>query len=117
MLLARPACWTIFPDTPTSPQAQRAEKRRSKIRRFTPQPVRDIRRRFRIRMLHAEYVMQYTCSYQETSHGKNRKKSAILLPKMHFATETSLATAGIPDDELSLVSDGLGLPIRLLDPL
>jgi hypothetical protein len=48
MLFARLARRAILADAPAPPQAQRTEKRRPKICRFTPQPVRDIRRRFRI---------------------------------------------------------------------
>jgi hypothetical protein len=56
MLLARQARPAILADTPATPQAQRTEKRRPKICRFTPQPTRDIRRRFRINMLHMKNV-------------------------------------------------------------
>src|SRR4029077_7277367 len=56
MLLARQARPAILTDAPATPQAQRTEKRRPKICRFTPQPARDFRRRFRINMLHMKYV-------------------------------------------------------------
>ena len=46
MLFARLARRAILADAPATPQAQRTEKRRPKIRQFTPQPVRDIKRRF-----------------------------------------------------------------------
>jgi len=56
MLFARLARRAILADAPAPPQAQRTEKRRPKICRFTSQPVRDIRRRFRINMLHRTHV-------------------------------------------------------------
>ena len=42
MLFARLARRAILADAPAPPQAQRTQKRRPKIRRFTPQPERDI---------------------------------------------------------------------------
>jgi hypothetical protein len=42
MLFARLARRAILADAPAPPQAQRTQKRRPKIRRFTPQPVCDI---------------------------------------------------------------------------
>ena len=52
MVLARPARRAILADTPATTQAQRTQKRRPETRRFASQPVRNIRRRFRINMLH-----------------------------------------------------------------
>jgi hypothetical protein len=70
MLFARLARRAILADAPATPQAQRTEKRRPKICRFTPQPVRDIRRRFRINMLHMKNVILCTCTSQEKQHSK-----------------------------------------------
>src|ERR1700682_3442556 len=70
MLPARLARWAILADAPTTAQAQRTQKRRPKIRRFALQPARDIRRRFRINMLHMMYVIPCTCTSQEKTYSK-----------------------------------------------
>ena len=77
MLFARLARRAILADAPATPQAQRTEKRRPKIRRFTLQPVRDIKRRFRINMLHIKHVIFYTCMPQEKSQAKLARKPLI----------------------------------------
>jgi hypothetical protein len=90
MLLARQTSRAILANAPAPSQAQRTKSRRPKIRRFTLQPVRDIRGRFRINMLHVRHVRLHTRSSQAKSHGKNRKKHASFSAIMRFATEISL---------------------------
>src|SRR6202165_2547978 len=70
MLLARQTSPAVFADAPAPPQAQRTKNRRPEISRFTLQPARDIRGRFRINMLHVEHVMLYTYPDQAKSNGK-----------------------------------------------
>ena len=89
MLLARQTSRAILANAPAPPQAQRTKSRRPKIRRFTLQPARDIKGRFRINMLHVRHVRLHTRSSQAKSHGKNRKKHPICSAIMRFATETS----------------------------
>jgi hypothetical protein len=89
MLFARPARRAILADTPATPQAQRTEKRRPKICRFTSQPVRDIRRRFRINMLHSKYVDTMHMYAARKIAWKTSEKTLNLEGEMYFATETS----------------------------
>src|SRR6202048_92877 len=56
MLFARQTSRAVRANAPTAPQAQRAKKRRPQDRSFTLQPAYDIRRRFRINMIHAKHV-------------------------------------------------------------
>src|ERR1700682_2393262 len=70
MLLARQTSPAVFADAPAPPQSQRTKNRRPEISRFTLQPARDIRGRFRINMLHVEHVMLYTYPDKAKSHGK-----------------------------------------------
>src|ERR1700692_4212015 len=70
MLFARLARRAILADAPATTQAQRTQKRRPKTRRFASQPARDIRRRFRINMLHKKYVILCTCTPQEKTCSK-----------------------------------------------
>ena len=91
MLLARQARPAILTDAPATPQAQRTEKRRPKICRFTPQPARDFRRRFRINMLHMKYVDAMHMYTARKIARKTSVKTLNLKGEMYFATETSLA--------------------------
>src|SRR6202011_3583147 len=93
MLLARQACPAILADTPATPQAQRTEKRRPKICRFTPQPARDIRRRFRINMLHLKNVDTTHMYAARKIARKTSEKTLNLKGEMYFATETRLRSA------------------------
>src|SRR6202051_4408108 len=77
MLIARPTCRPMLADATATTQAQRTKNRRPKIRRFTPQPARDIRGRFRINMLHAKHVTLYTCTSQAKSCGKIPRNSLV----------------------------------------
>jgi hypothetical protein len=95
MLLARQARPAILADAPATPQAQRTEKRRPKICRFTPQPARDIRRRFRINMFHMQYVDTMHMHAARKIARKTSEKTFNLKGEMYFATETSLAVSGI----------------------
>lgn len=90
MLLARQARPAILTDAPATPQAQRTEKRRPKICRFTPQPARDFRRRFRINMLHMKYVDAMHMYTARKIARKTSVKTLNLKGEMYFATETSL---------------------------
>ena len=76
MLFARLARRAILADAPATPKAQRTQKRRPKIRRFTLQPVRDIRRRFRINMLHMKNV---DTMHMYAARKIARKTSGLLL--------------------------------------
>ena len=89
MLLARQARPAILADAPATPQAQRTEKRRPKICRFTPQPARDIRRRFRINMLHMKNVDTMHMYAARKIARKTSEKTLNLKGEMYFATETS----------------------------
>ena len=89
MLLARPTCRAILADAPAPPQAQRTKNRRPKICRFTPQPVRDIRRRFRINMLHMKNVDTMHMYAARKIARKTSEKTLNLKGEMYFATETS----------------------------
>ena len=89
MLFARLARRAILADAPATPQAQRTEKRRPKICRFTPQPVRDIRRRFRINMLHRKDVDTMHMYAARKIVRKTSEKTLNLKGEMYFATETS----------------------------
>src|SRR5258705_9977665 len=91
MLFARLARRAILADAPATPQAQRTEKRRPKICRFTPQPVRDIRRRFRINMLHRNDVDTMHMYAARKIVRKTSEKTLNLKGEMYFATETRLA--------------------------
>jgi hypothetical protein len=51
--------------------------------------VRDIRRRFRINMLHLKNVMLYTCTPQAKPLGKITRKPLFYVGEIPFATETS----------------------------
>ena len=90
MLLARQARPAILTDAPATPQAQRTEKRRPKICRFTPQPARDIRRRFRINMLHMKNVDTMHMYAARKIARKTNEKTLNLKGEMYFATETRL---------------------------
>src|SRR6266478_2953205 len=92
MLFARLARRSILADAPATPQAQRTEKRRPKIFRFTQQPVRDIRRRFRINILHRKNVDTMHMYATRKIARKTSEKTPNLKGEMRFATETSLAT-------------------------
>src|SRR5262245_6292058 len=91
MLFARLARWAILADAPATTKAQRTQKRRPETRRFASQPVRNIRRRFRINMLHMKNVILCTCTAQE-KRAQNRAITHILKGEMRFATETSLVS-------------------------
>jgi hypothetical protein len=101
MLLARQTSRAILANAPAPSQAQRTKSRRPKIRRFTLQPVRDIRGRFRINMLHVRHVRLHTRSSQAKSHGKNRKKYASFCretPGFMLACVSSPIKLGTTDD-------------------
>ena len=70
MLFAGPARRAIRADAPATTKAQRTQKRRPETRRFASQPARDIRRRFRINMLHMKNVILCTCTAQEKTCAK-----------------------------------------------
>src|SRR5262249_57589039 len=70
MLFAGPARRAIPADAPATTKAQRTQKRRPETRRFASQPARNIRRRFRINMLHMKNVILCTCTAQEKTCAK-----------------------------------------------
>jgi hypothetical protein len=82
MLLARQTSRAVLADASAPPQTQRTKNRRPKICRFTLQPARDIRGRFRISMLHVEHVMlaRPACHDGEPCDGADRpaKRSVML---------------------------------------
>src|SRR5260370_4823408 len=98
MLFARLARRAILAAAPATPQAQRTEKRRPKICRFTQQPVRDIRRRFRINILHRKNVDTMHMYATRKIARKTSEKTPNLKGEMRFATETSLVFVRLAHD-------------------